>query len=51
MRIKTFLLAAILMATFSSNMALSDDNSNEMQARKLIDEAVKSMGGEAYMAN
>ncbi len=50
MKIKIFLAAVLLMVTFSSNMALSDDNSNETKARKLIDAAVKSMGGEAYLA-
>lgn len=50
MRIKALLLAAVLLTAAFPNMAFSDDSSNEVKARELIDEAVKSMGGEAYLA-
>jgi hypothetical protein len=50
MRIKALILASVFAVAALTNMAFSDDNSNELKAREIIDKAVESMGGETYLA-
>ena len=46
---KKYLLVLLLLIFFYPASAFSSDDSNEAMARKIIDEAVQGMGGEAYL--
>ncbi len=49
MKIRIIFLTAVLVASVCSQMVLADDNTNEIKAREIIDAAVQTMGGKAYL--